>query len=397
MRLGSFKLHTVSQMDNHQDPKSGKTYISPRLEAFGNPERKVRIATKLIEQPSTYAFATVKDELVLRHKEDAKTCITAKFFEDNRRVFVLSIQGYTVATGKPHNASFAFVGDEIGKLVEFLNHIQAMPLKSGGPLKITDEDLSRVVLSSIQARTIFQDNQELFAEVVRSEITKEDVVAVGYRKRQLQAFERLLEDPEYFENVKTQKQCSNEAVWQQYFERNPWIFGYGLSYIQLSALDDKKLEQVVHGHTVSEHGKRVDALLRTRGVISSLCFVEVKTHKTALLQGQPYRQGCWAPSSELSGGVSQVQGTVALATESIRTKLSLNDGVGNPTGEEAFNYSPKWFLVVGSLQEFVGEHGVNQERYRSFELFRRNTVNPEIITFDELFERAKFIVHQYET
>jgi hypothetical protein len=81
------------------------------------------------------------------------------------------------------------------KLVEFLNHIQAMPLKSGGPLKITDEDLSRVVLSSIQARTIFQDNQELFAEVVRSEITKEDVVAVGYRKRQLQAFERLLEDP----------------------------------------------------------------------------------------------------------------------------------------------------------------------------------------------------------
>ena len=384
-------------MDNHQDPKSGKTYISPRLEAFGNPERKVRIATKLIEQPSTYAFATVKDELVLRHKEDAKTCITAKFFEDNRRVFVLSIQGYTVATGKPHNASFTFVGDEIGKLVEFLNHIQAMPLKSGGPLKITDEDLSRVVLSSIQARTIFQDNQELFAEVVRSEITKEDVVAVGYRKRQLQAFERLLEDPEYFENVKTQKQCSNEAVWQQYFERNPWIFGYGLSYIQLSALDDKKLEQVVHGHTVSEHGKRVDALLRTRGVISSLCFVEVKTHKTALLQGQPYRQGCWAPSSELSGGVSQVQGTVALATESIRTKLSLNDGVGNPTGEEAFNYSPKSFLVVGSLQEFVGEHGVNRERYRSFELFRRNTVNPEIITFDELFERAKFIVHQYET
>ena len=384
-------------MDNHQDPKSGKTYISPRLEAFGNPERKVRIATKLIEQPSTYAFATVKDELVLRHKEDAKTCITAKFFEDNRRVFVLSIQGYTVATGKPHNASFTFVGDEIGKLVEFLNHIQAMPLKSGGPLKITDEDLSRVVLSSIQARTIFQDNQELFAEVVRSEITKEDVVAVGYRKRQLEAFERLLEDPEYFENVKTQKQCSNEAVWQQYFERNPWIFGYGLSYIQLSALDDKKLEQVVHGHTVSEHGKRVDALLRTRGVISSLCFVEVKTHKTALLQGQPYRQGCWAPSSELSGGVSQVQGTVALATESIRTKLSLNDGVGNPTGEEAFNYSPKSFLVVGSLQEFVGEHGVNQERYRSFELFRRNTVNPEIITFDELFERAKFIVHQYET
>lgn len=53
---------------------------------------------------------------------------------------------------------------------------------------------------------------------------------------------------------------SSEAVWQKFFEKNPWIFGYGLSYIHLSALDDKKLEQVVHGHTVSEHGKRVDAL-----------------------------------------------------------------------------------------------------------------------------------------
>jgi hypothetical protein len=42
------------------------------------------------------------------------------------------------------------------------------------------------------------------------------------------------------------------------------------------------------------------------------------------------------------------------------------------------------------------EHGVNQDRHRSFELFRRNTANPEIITFDELFERARFIVRQNE-
>lgn len=90
-----------------------------------------------------------------------------------------------------------------------------------------------------------------------------------------------------------------------------------------------------------------------------------------------------------------MQGTVALATESIRTKLSITDHDGNPTGEEAFNYTPKAFMVIGSLQEFLGEKGVNQERYRSFELFRRNTTSPEIITFDELFERARFIVEQH--
>ncbi|PQV52182.1 Shedu immune nuclease family protein [Paraburkholderia sp. BL21I4N1] len=386
----------MSTTDSYQDPDPGKTYISPRLDSFSDPARKVRIATKLIEQPTTYAFAQVKDELVLRHKEDAKTCITAKFFEDDRGIFVLSIQGYTVATDKPHNASFSFVGDEIGKLIEFINHVQSVPLKSSGSMKITDDDLRRIVLSSIQAQALVQDNQELFAEVIRSAVTKEDVVAVGYRKRQLQVFQKLLEDESYFEEVKTKKQCTSEAVWQKFFEKNPWIFGYGLSYIHLSALDDKKLEQVVHGHTVSEHGKRVDALLRSRGVISSLCFVEIKTQKTALLNAQPYRAGCWAPSAELAGAVSQVQGTVALATESIRSKLSLTDGIGNPTGEEAFNYMPKSFLVVGSLHEFSGEHGVNQERYRSFELYRRNTNSPEIITFDELYERARFIVGQNE-
>jgi len=42
------------------------------------------------------------------------------------------------------------------------------------------------------------------------------------------------------------------------------------------------------------------------------------------------------------------------------------------------------------------DKGVNQERYRSFELFRRNTTSPEIITFDELYERARFIVEQHE-
>jgi len=85
-------------MDDYQNPKPGKTYISPALSDFLQKHRKVRIATKLIESPDSYAFAKVKDELVLRHKEDAKTCITAKFFEDDRGIFVLSIQGYTVAT-----------------------------------------------------------------------------------------------------------------------------------------------------------------------------------------------------------------------------------------------------------------------------------------------------------
>ena len=53
---------------------------------------------------------------------------------------------------------------------------------------------------------------------------------------------------------------------------------------------------------------------------------------------------------------------------------------------------PRSFLIVGSLTEFQGSRGVNAARYRSFEDYRRNLRQPEILTFDELYERARFIV-----
>ena len=83
--------------------------------------------------------------------------------------------------------------------------------------------------------------------------------------------------------------------------------------------------------------------------------------------------------------------------DTIRGSLKLDDDKGYPTGEEAFNYAPKSYLVIGNLTEFKGEHGVNREKLKSFELFRRNLHSPEIITFDELYERAICIVGQIES
>ncbi|MBK5260952.1 MAG: DUF4263 domain-containing protein [Peptostreptococcaceae bacterium] len=383
--------------DNYKNPKEGKTYFSPSLSSFEKGEYKVRIASKLISSPDSYAFGTIKGEIVLRHKEGAESYIKAKFIEDTKNIFVLNIQGFTVATDKPHNASFSFIGDEIGKLIEFINNIQAVSFKNNSPLNITDEDLRKIIITENQARSLFNENQDVFSEMLKSAITTKDVIAIGYRKRQLETYHKLLEDEEYFSYLKERKTSTNEGLWQKYFEKNPWIFGYGLGYIFLSSLNDKKLEQVVQGYSLASHGKRVDALMKTKGIISSLCFVEIKTHKTPLLDNNPYRSGCWAPSRELSGAVSQVQGTVSSAVDNLRSKVSLEDEKGNLTGEEVFNYQAKSYLVIGNLEEFRDEHGVNKDKFRSFELYRRNIVNPEIITFDELYERAKYIVHQNES
>lgn len=383
--------------DDYQNPLPGKTYISPSLQAFGDKERRVRIASKILPSEDGYEYARERDEIVLRKKTDSKTYITAKFLEDTRKTFVLTVQKFVSETGQPYGSGFSFVGEEIGRFCEFLANIQSVDFKNRAKVNISDEELRKIALTTHQAKVFLMENQDLFAEVLKSEVTTEDLIAVGFRKKQLSVYKNLLNDQSYFDDLKQKKNCSNEALWQKYFEKNPWVFGYGLGYIFLSSLDDKKLEQVVQGHSVDSHGKRVDALMKTKGIISNLCFIEIKTHATELLESKPYRSGCWAPSKELAGAIAQVQGTVASAIENLSSKINLSDSDGNPTGEEIFNYQPKSYLVIGSMGEFVSEHGVNKDKLRSFELLRKNTSNPEIITFDELYERAKFIVQHNES
>lgn len=383
--------------DDYQNPLPGKTYISPSLQSFGDKDRRVRIASKVLPSEDGYEYAKERDEIVLRKKPDAKTNITAKFLEDTRQTFVLTVQKFVSETGQPYGAGFSFVGDEIGRFCEFLANIQSVDFKNRAKVNISDEELRKIALTTHQAKTFLTENQEIFAEVLKSEVTTDDLVAVGFRKKQLEVFRSLINDQSYFDDLKEKKNCSNEALWQKYFEKNPWIFGYGLGYIFLSSFDDSKLEQVVQGHSVAVHGKRVDALMKTKGIISNLCFVEIKTHSTSLLDSRAYRAGCWAASKELAGAIAQVQGTVASAVESLSNKINPTDSDGNPTGEQIYNYQPKSYLVIGSMGEFVTEQGINKDKLRSFELLRKNTLNPEIITFDELYERAKFIVQHNQS
>ena len=218
-------------------------------------------------------------------------------------------------------------------------------------------------------------------------------------KEQLEKFQKLLEDEVFFENERaTLKVKGKEAVWQNFFEENTWIFGYGLNYIFNSPLDDKKLEQYVAGYNFNNSGKRIDALMKTRGVINSFCFGEIKTHKSLLLKkvADPYRGECWAISDELAGAIAQTQKTVQKSIKELTTKIDIKDDTGNLTGEQVFIYQPKSFVIIGNLSEFKTDIGVNEDKYSSFELFRQNQINPEIITYDELLERARFIVRNAE-
>ncbi len=259
-------------------------------------------------------------------------------------------------------------------------------------LELTNEQVDNMVFTDFQTKQLIEKNPDLIKSFIENDITHSDIIALGFRKRQLDIFQKLLNDKVFFNQFKTENGISKtEQVWQFYFESNPWIFGHGLNYIFSSPLEGKKLEQVVSGYDFNSSGKRVDGLLKTRGLISSLCFVEIKTHETDLLKGNYYRKESWSASDELSGAIAQIQRTVDKSLKSISSKIEIKDSKGNLTGEQVFMYQPKSYLIIGSLSEFVNEFGVNEDKYSSFEILRRNIFNPEILTFDELFERAKYL------
>ncbi|MBF4401684.1 Shedu anti-phage system protein SduA domain-containing protein, partial [Vibrio anguillarum] len=58
-------------------------------------------------------------------------------------------------------------------------------------------------------------------------------------------------------------------------------------------------------------------------------------------------------------------------------------------------YDSKTVLIVGSWEQVdkaVEPPGIKKMKRKTLELFRRDSRNVEIITYDELLERASFIV-----
>lgn len=389
----------------HKGKVPDKTYISKRIESK-SPEVEngviidkitpIRYASKVIDSENEFGFFSEKKEVKLRITPNGRQEITAKFLENERGIYILNIQKFTTESGSPHKVYFSFRGNEIKSLVDFIKSIKELNIEDKNGFSIKDDDLKKLTLTKEQAYTIYKDNETLFKEVLNENITQDDILNLVYKKEQLEYFEKLLTQEGFFDLEKKRLEISkDEALWQFFFEENTWIFGYGLQYIINIPLENKKLEQVVAGYDIVHRGKRIDALMKSKGIVSYLCFAEIKTHNTKLLNA-PYRPNVFPPSNELSGGISQIQKTVQSSLENLINKVQPTDEVGNPTGEEVFMYRPKSFLLVGSLKEFETEHGVNKEKYSSFELYRKSIKDIEIITFDELLERAKFIVNTAE-
>ena len=255
-----------------------------------------------------------------------------------------------------------------------------------------DAQLLRDIFSDPDAigRAYAQD-PERFRALIQSDARAKDVIALQRRMEVVETMRAWLEDDSVFDDAK-EGAGGPEHAWQRLLEENQWILGLSLSGQIFSSWDSDKLEQVVVGADIGTVGKRVDALMRTNGLIRTMAFAEIKHHRTELL-GKEYRSGSWAPSKELAGAVVQLQQTVRTAVRDLGEYVEDRADDGSRNGTGTFIVHPRSFLVVGSLSQLQGSAGGPiDDKVHSFEGFRRSLQEPEIITFDELLARAEWHV-----
>lgn len=182
----------------------------------------------------------------------------------------------------------------------------------------------------------------------------------------------------------------DEPDWQKFFEHNPWILGYGLTYKWLRPVG-KKFETVTKGSTFNEAGKRPDTFAQVVAAVATTVFGDIKKPQTPLLWKKEYRPSVYIPHREVIGGVQQIQKSIDDWISEGHTKYIIKDE-GGYDKEVVYSHRPKGILIVGNLEQFKKDGSYNDDKIASFENYRRETSNPEIITFDELYHRAKNIV-----
>ncbi|GLZ53523.1 Shedu immune nuclease family protein [Actinomycetospora sp. NBRC 106378] len=291
--------------------------------------------------------------------------------------------------------------EEAARLIELVRILGNIPVEGGKTVRLDDQTIRDFFADPDAVHRLYARSPQAFREVIENDPSSTDLVAIAHRRSVVDHFRSLLHDSVFFEDerrrlaseAKGKRQLVGaENVWQAFFEANPWILGVGLAGQLLTSWDSGKLEQVVAGFSVAKDGKRTDTFLRTTGSIGSLVFVEIKPHEVELL-GTEYRAGCWSPSQQLSEGVAQIQQTVMLAATEIGERLAETDEEGAETGEAAYLVRPRSFLIIGNLKKLKGDRGgVHRAKYRSFELYRRNLYEPEVLTFDEVLARAEWHV-----
>lgn len=173
----------------------------------------------------------------------------------------------------------------------------------------------------------------------------------------------------------------DENFWQEKLLEFPFVLSQ-LFAVPTVIYDD---EAYVGGKRSSnQEGNLVDFLVENQ-MTRNAALIEIKTPTTPLL-GNEYRTGAYNVSRELSGAVQQV----------LTQRQTLNEEYaglkGREDGDHPDAFDPRCVVIAGNLDELSSD----TSKRRSFELFRSNQRQVEVVTYDELFQKTETLIDLLE-
>lgn len=344
----------------------------------------IRYIRKVFDKETAGEIVKVKGELILRCSPTGRDQIKVIVYDNDNGKLGFVLQKFRGDTGNPvKSTDFHFYNDEFRELLRFLSLVRFIDLSDTDTFQLSLAELKGKVLVNrdeealIEALKAIQGEGRLhLLEQIRDQsLTKQDLDILSGRRKGLEAFHQQL----YVDKDWT------ESKWQAFFQENTWIFGYGLDYRFLSILQkEASLSDTDLDGTNTVQG---DFLL---GSTNFTVIVELKKPDTPIFREASNRSRSWSLSTQLIDAVSQILAQKA-SWEIKATRVNyMSDG----SAISQKTCDPKCVLVLGSLAGLSSDDRKQDRKMRTFEMFRRDSRNIEILTYDELYERAYYIVNQ---
>lgn len=221
-------------------------------------------------------------------------------------------------------------------------------------IKITDCDKQAAMNMVAEDKSVVKQTDSLTLAKLKNDI-------------ELVSLERLISSYEDLLSKKTK-----EDTWQKLFNQNPFILSLAFGYPAIKISDQAS----VGGKRLTGDGEKITDYLIKNGITNNLALIEIKKPFSDLLNKKPYRGAVYCASTELTGSVTQVLDQCYRLQQNIAT-IKNNNRI-----YDIESYAVHCILVIGTMPS-------DEDEKKSFEMYRRNSKNVQIITFDELLLKLK--------
>jgi len=256
---------------------------------------------------------------------------------------------------------------QITKAAATYNHIAYRLGTEQKPLPTDNDAISKM----LRIKITDTDKQAAMRIVTanKSAVKQADSTTLAKLKSDIElvSLERLIAS---FEDLLSKK--TKEDTWQALFNQNPFILSLAFGYPAIKISDQAS----IGGKRLTGDGDKITDYLIKNGVTNNLALIEIKKPSSALLNKTAYRGSVYCASTELTGSVTQVLDQCYQLQQNIAMIKS------NSRIYDIESYAVHCILVIGKIP-------TDEDKKKSFEIYRRNSKNVQIITFDELLLKLK--------